>query len=341
VNRPSIVLEAALLAAPSISSSAQDLTNYVECILEWSKILADNLLALRLSETTTQSLFDAERFPLASSLEKLCRERGVLEFDGSTIARVITHLLEITPCLEADIGVREILIDNVVTHPDVLGPLEHCKPLQTERMKCLGLVVITQERPDNHYPLAIVSPEKTSPTSVSFTLLAIEHLSASEEKQAALLPRDFSGTVTLAPRPRSALERVNEATFWLQAKNDSELLLAIHCSILKNMPHDASKAETLRRKVHINESFFKTTRMCGTGSPVAFAERALRSIADAVLGQRLTHTHALRENAGPEAAQQCRNQDKAWRRDIDYEYHLHPGLFMRSGRTLAEWLISV
>ena len=34
-------------------------------------------------------------------------------------------------------------------------------------------------------------------------------------------------------------------------------------------------------------------------------------------------THALRESSGGNALQRMRGDDKAWRRDIDREYHLH------------------
>ena len=34
-------------------------------------------------------------------------------------------------------------------------------------------------------------------------------------------------------------------------------------------------------------------------------------------------THALRSGAGGGNRQRMRGKDSAWRRDVDYEYHLH------------------
>jgi hypothetical protein len=54
--------------------------------------------------------------------------------------------------------------------------------------------------------------------------------------------------------------------------------------------------------------------------------RALfRSIAETVDRLKLAATHALREGQSGGAPQRHRSTDgaTAWRRDIDYEYHLH------------------
>ena len=55
----------------------------------------------------------------------------------------------------------------------------------------------------------------------------------------------------------------------------------------------------------------------------AMYAKVLRACVETVLSENLPATHGLRCGPGPNDEQQTRNQDRAIRRDIDYEYHLH------------------
>jgi len=52
-------------------------------------------------------------------------------------------------------------------------------------------------------------------------------------------------------------------------------------------------------------------------------KRMLRASAEVVTGTSPAKTHALRSGAGPEDAQRADGDWKAWRHDIDDDYHLH------------------
>ena len=55
----------------------------------------------------------------------------------------------------------------------------------------------------------------------------------------------------------------------------------------------------------------------------SFAAKVLRSIIDTLEGLNMRATHRLRTGQGANDPQRTRGLDNAWRRDIDYEYHLH------------------
>ena len=52
---------------------------------------------------------------------------------------------------------------------------------------------------------------------------------------------------------------------------------------------------------------------------------SLRAAADAIDRQKMSAVHALRTGEGGDNPQRLRERDsaKAWRRDVDHEYHLH------------------
>jgi hypothetical protein len=59
------------------------------------------------------------------------------------------------------------------------------------------------------------------------------------------------------------------------------------------------------------------------GSGSGLAEKLIRSILETIDHENLAATHWLRKGAGASDPQRMRGKDAAWRRDVDYEYHLH------------------
>lgn len=339
---PSIAVEAALIALPDDDATADDLTIYIDRLLQWSELLDEGTISLRLSETTTQALFDSNRFPHARRIDGLFRKRSLEAFDGTTVARIINRLLELTPSLEKETGTSELLIDDFISNPDVSSSLDSCAPLRQERIRCIGYIVAVKPMVMPTHPVVLVSSEaKHVSTSVSFTLHDAECIEPSI-KATLQLPRQFNNDVALASAPISALLHFNEVEIWLNALRTSQvnqLMLAIRCSVLKMAKRINLSASGQLRKFSIHKEFPGSVRNSGADTEVGLAGRALRSISETILMQRLSNTHALREGAGPTMKQQSRGKDLAWRRDIDYEFHLHYWECERGGVEIASVVV--
>jgi len=74
-----------------------------------------------------------------------------------------------------------------------------------------------------------------------------------------------------------------------------------------------------------NRKFLETVKKLGFDKENKKIEILLRSCAETILEENLKDTHHLRTGKSGNSSQRERKKDKAkaWRRDIDYEYHLH------------------
>ena len=73
----------------------------------------------------------------------------------------------------------------------------------------------------------------------------------------------------------------------------------------------------------VGAEFRERVQTCCRDQSATLPERILRSIVETVVDENTTDVHALRIGKGGNCPQKMRGNDKAQRRDIDREFHLH------------------
>jgi len=73
----------------------------------------------------------------------------------------------------------------------------------------------------------------------------------------------------------------------------------------------------------LRPEFMESARSNGFAKDEAKITRLIEHMVDALRQERMGQVHALRRGRGARTGQVRRGADRAWRRDIDYEYHLH------------------
>ena len=73
----------------------------------------------------------------------------------------------------------------------------------------------------------------------------------------------------------------------------------------------------------IGHEFFGSLQTHHVAADSGLAEKLFRAIVETICHENLGATHALRKGRGANDPQRMRGEDAAWRRDVDYEYHLH------------------
>ncbi|MGE6762331.1 hypothetical protein ACQKGO_30255 [Corallococcus interemptor] len=321
MSLPFIALEASVLAIPIESAPSSEVHSYLLKLIDWSALLDDTPASVVISELATQAMFDSNRFPSVDRLDQLLRSRDIQEYDGRTISRMISRLLELTPSLEHATGLSSMLIDNFSASPDTALPLEGWAPLRTDHVNCLCHIALSASQPETVRSHLFVSSITTcSLTEVSFTLYDIDSTD-SNRPLARELPAEISCAIPVASDTANAFSSFNAENIWLTAESDAELRFAIRCAIAQT-----SKAFGIKgpiRKFKFGRNFVASLRSLGALQSDRLAAKTLQAVALTVLMLRLPLTHALRTGSGPNDAQQRRGGDFAWRRDVDYEFHLH------------------
>ncbi len=323
----SVSIDAGVLAAPTEVSNREEVYTYVDTLLDWRRLLDEPWISVYLSERASELLVEEGLYPLREALKALFQSNGIVEFDVNTVALVAERLLRLTPSFEAYFRIRDILFEQLETEPTLLS-LTVGQNMAADLGRCVVLLAVLRQHcrhaVGNHSLIV-----KNSPESGRILVRAIIHDIEHEREDiegVPSFPDVFNGEVLACGDFRGLLSSIDEAAAWRSASDNIGKQVAVHIAVYKSrlvrgLDPEWDDIPAIRfgdNFVHIAE------RVCQT-NPDDLVPKLLRSIVETVEKLNLPAVHALRENQSGGAPQRERVADraKAWRRDIDYEYHLH------------------
>jgi hypothetical protein len=180
---------------------------------------------------------------------------------------------------------------------------------------------------------ALVGDLKSIPSKKQISVVRnIESLPGTINVQASL--HDFDGSVNLAlpysVKGSCSLCRnwgelhafLDFEQLWTEATSHHTLEQALKTKIwVEAQKRGLTKGEQL--EWIFGKQFLDTVRSLGFLQDLPKVKILLRACAETVLQKNMRATHALRTGQGANNPQVLRNTDKAWRRDVDAEFHLH------------------
>lgn len=322
---PSVTIDTCVLAAPPQSVSHDDIIEYVETLLDWKKLLDEPWVAIYMSEHAAEVMIDEGVYPLRAELKRLFQAKGIEEYDYNTVGMLTEELLKKTPYFETVFRIQDVLSENVSTLPDLLS-IHAGQELSSELARCVVMMAILHSscrQPVLDHNL-IVKPWQGS-TVVQVRAL-IHDIDTSRDDLLALPvpPEFFEGEILTCQNFRELVLNLDEAAIWKAADNEIGLELATKIAVYKSRLERAIEPNWDEiQGFRFGCEFYKRMRTCEQGGSTGLVDRTLRALAETIDGQNMRAVHAKRTGTGGGDPQETRGQDKAWRRDIDREYHLH------------------
>lgn len=323
----SVIFDAGVLAVPALAGPAGDAHRYIESLLDWAKLLEEPWVAICISEGAAAALFEDDLYPLREQLQLLFSRHGIVEYSVNDVATVIDRLLRLTPSFETYFRVQDVLTEDLSTKPDVLQ-LCAGNGLQSELARCLVLIAILRRHcgSDILENALIVRQAPGQSILVRALVHEFEHKRDDMEDEIPEPPEYFEGHVLACDSFRGLLNCIDESKVLYNATDDAGVEIAIRIALYKArlarlVEPDWDDVGGMR----LGQSFGQVTRRCCSDTPLSVSSALLRATSDAIDGQNLRAVHALRTGPGGGDPQRQRKHDKAkaWRRDIDREYHLH------------------
>jgi len=319
-----VTIDAGVIAVPTPISSADQLHDYVGTLLDWSKLLDEPWVAIHISEGAAEALIEDELYPLRDQLKSLFRDHGIVEYDVNTVAKVTDRLLALTPSFETYYRVKDVLADSLDTNPDIIKLTTH-NGLQSDLARCVLLIAILRKHCGQ--PLAghslILRSAPGSIVKVRAQIHEIEH--ERDDLPALPSPPDyFEGDVLVCDDFKGLVKCLDESAILKEARNIPGVELAIKVALFKEALANSENPDWSDTKSPtIGNHFLETCQECCGGQGGRLALSILRAIIATMRKQNMGAVHALRTGKGGADPQRMRGSEKAQRRDIDYEYHLH------------------
>ena len=277
-----------------------------------------------MSKRASEVLDKEGLYPFREQLKKLFSEHGIVEYSVNDVARITDQLLQITPSFETYYRVEDVLSDQFETNPDVLR-LTTYNGLQSDLARCILLIAILRKhcsQPPGGHSLIL----RQAPRNVIQVRAQIHELDHERDDIPTLPspPEFFEGDVLACDDFKGLVECLDEAAILAGASNNPGVELAIRIALFKDGITQGEVPDwggALNSR--IGAKFLKTCQQCCADRHDALPQKILRSIVETINGQNLRAIHALRTGMGANDPQRMRDTDKAFRRDIDREFHLH------------------
>jgi hypothetical protein len=302
-----ILLTGFSFVSPDPDATADEVVAYVESMLRWLHFHRQKQGEVVTSCATAESLVRDGCYPVRPALQQLLSAKQIVEFDANTIARVVETALQLNPSFESCVGIREVLCEEVSIEPEFRDARFPNTSDDLERCIICALL-----RPGEIDGIALPVPLLSAEIRAS----AVVHIV--EGSEVMVLPQAISGSSHGCASPDDAIRVADEVAQFVSAASDEALHSAIELAIAKHFADQSQSAGY--RTFAIGRDFRATLNLAKTDGA---RRRVIRAIIESILKTSLNATHHLRENAGATSPQQQRGRDKAWRRDVDHDLHLH------------------
>jgi len=321
---PSVTIDAGVLAVPHAACTIDDAYKYVDTLLDWSKLLDEPWVAIYMSERAAESLFADGLYPLRDQLKALFNAHGIIEYDVNTVARIPNQLLAITPSFETYYRLKDVLTEHLETDPDIIRLITY-DGLQSDLARCVTLVAILRKlrlQPLGGHSLILREAPKQA-IKVRALIHEIEH-ERDDLPVLACPPEFFEGDVLVCDDFRGLIECLDETSILTGSSDNIGIELSIRIAMFKHGLAQGEAPDWGSTSVPVlGRDFRETCHRCCADQGDSLCPKIFRSIIETIKNQNLSAVHSLRTGPGGNDPQRMRGVDKAQRRDIDREFHLH------------------
>ena len=322
---PGVTIDAGVLAVPHVDECVRDdAFQYVDTLMDWSRLLDEPWVAIYMSEQASEALIGENLFPLRDHLGELFNRHGIVEYSVNDVATLAVKLLSLTPSFETQYRVRDVLSTHLKTDPDVIRLTTH-SGLQSDLERCITLIAVLRKhcfQPLGGHSLIL----RKAPKQVVQVRAQIHDLEHTRDDIPALPhpPEFFEGDVLVCDDFHGLIECLDESAILVGASDDLGIELAIRIALFKHAIGQGGSPDWSKVLVPtIGSRFRELCRQVCADQGGSIPPKILRSIVETIEGQNSPAVHALRTGPGGDDPQRMRGSDKAQRRDIDRQFHLH------------------
>lgn len=322
----SVTIETAVFAPPPTNASTELVRNFVESLLEWKEAMDDHRLDVYTSRFAPEVLIGCNLYPIRAHLKTLLAEADVFEYDANTVAVLAETILNRSEKIEDKLCISDILTSDLTLNPDVF--MHHAPfQLREDANRCAVVLSLAgrfaNEPMLRSHAIAISTANVATAVQVKCLIDDIEH-NRLDLSELPTVPDYFEGSIFVCSTFHDLIMSLDETEILRGAIDERHVAAAIRVGLYKRY---VSRGNSLRWRDLPNFSFgrefFNSLTQHHVMSGSGLSERLIRAILETICREKLDATHALRVGRGAGDAQRQRGEDLAWRRDIDYEFHLH------------------
>lgn len=317
-------LDPYILAIERDNISKEKLEEFISNLIDWKKLIDLNWGSVYKPSESFDLLFKHNLYPLVDIIKELTQKYHIDYIQPEEIDKIVNSILNKIPTIEESSKISDVLIEtdnlsvNGRRNDDFIYLL---KKLTT----ILGIDCVLNKK--NTSGQILITKEIDKPV---FQYEAIISLIDCECK--IDLPYAVNIEFSYFENFTNFCKEINPSIVWLNATSNLCIKMAVYIKIYQAddrldyicCPDDAN--------FFLNDSFFRSMTNLGFHRDQTKSELLLRALHEEILQTSMKDTHELREGKSGGSKQISHKGYLAWRRDIDYEYHLH---YWRKGNEIV------
>ncbi|OXL85846.1 hypothetical protein BCV73_24285 [Paenibacillus sp. SSG-1] len=323
-----IYLDSYLLAYPSSKNESvtiEDFEEYLENLLSWRELRDVNWSDILIPKNTPNILMQYNNYPHWDDLKISLSQTGLNQiYQPKDIIELVDNFLHLKT-IEDAIGINDILFDNVATSVDENVGQRPATYLH-ELNRVLMLISLNKYLfPSQNENYLITRNIGNSLVEVNGEIHDCEFVN---EGLINSFPLTINGEIISCATLKDIILNIDPVNMWKNSRSIAGYIDALFIHVYQRMCFTGLDPENMPNW-SFGKEFIETCREHGFLNNETKIRTLLRTCTDTILEVDLPATHALRTGSGGDNPQRKRGEDKAWRRDVDYEYHLH---YWQTGR---------
>lgn len=324
--RPAVYIDAFTLACPSPKLGIDSFGNYIQNLLNWNELRRTEWIDIYTSRDTAAVLFEVGAYPPWPELQRAIDCLGIQHVQVRDIVEIINGFLQRTLLIENELELNDLLFDQyglsaAVDYTGRPGPfIKHLELLTV----LLALHKSINEELDNM--LLVSCPDLKHHGNTQVTAAIIDLACSSSTSPLAAYPTPFVVTAQFAICIclHTLHSSVDACCIWSSATCHEVMHKAIEVFAYQQITATNEYFNVLdNHPFSFGVAFIESSRASGFFNDPIKIRMLLRGCVETVMRTNLHAVHALRSDEGSNSPQLTRGTDKAWRRDIDRDYHLH------------------
>jgi len=320
----SVCVDPFVLACPDSCADPLALEDYIDNLLAWNDLRKAEWVEVTLPSRAFEILYETNDYPRWDSLKSAIRALGITHIQPEDVITLVNALLEKAPSLEERLEIEGLSYQHITIEPSThlaVRPAHYVEHFQHLAV-VIGLSSLYEDTSQRHMIIITRDLQTTS-------IRVIGHIvdctfSGLSHHLSLAFPYILDINLPLCCSPLTLRLVANYVETWKQAESITDYEKAIEFYIHQRFsPINQLLLEHPPLPHSFGAKFFQTARKHGFMNESHKIDALLRAIAETLLGKSLADTHPLRTGSAGNSPQRKRGPDEAWRRDIDYTYHLH------------------
>lgn len=313
-------IDAYICACPSASQGEDSLVQFVQNLVNWVEIRQSGWLNTYISTEAVNALYDSGKYPPFQTLTAAMRALSVEFVQAKDVFDLVNSLLTKSRMIEDELSVTELRYSNVMLVP-VLDTSSREPPFDAHLLATAVLISLHRfVFSDFTNQILIAAPDLKYEGTVTIRADVNDWLSEASSPLPETLakPICLSSTFEICKTIARLYLSLDAVSVCANGTSQTSIEKAIIAAT-----HQATPDLPSLPPFRLGPLFADSCRRLGFFESRAKTAVLLRACAETVLGTAFRDCHPLRTSSGGNAPQIKRDNMSAWRRDIDYEYHLH------------------